>query len=43
MMRFWGAQERPTKPSEVTIRFAPKALVEIIAAPGACTAHRQSR
>ena len=29
----WGPQERPTKPREVTVRFAPKALIEILAAP----------
>ena len=29
----WGSQERPMKPSEVTVRFAPKALIEILAAP----------
>ena len=33
LMMAWGPQERPMKPSEVTVRFAPKALIEILAAP----------
>ena len=29
----WGRWARPSKPSEVTIRFTPKALAEVLAAP----------